>query len=209
MKKILLLVVFLVTVYSVNAQMYDYNKKSKNKGLQGVRFGVKAGLSFSSIDGGESYDYSPKFGFFIGLIEELRISKNMSVQAEFLFSRQGGNDDNDNSIGYTLDYFTVPLILKVYIGKIFNLQFGPKFSYNLGSEGINYEAIPNYDKSITFVNDYDYTANGFDFGFDFGAAYELNDNIAVNIRYYWGITEIREDKDDRNLVMQFGVVAKI
>lgn len=203
MKRINILIVFLIfSSMSLSAQRYSSRDRDvESMKVQKFRFGVKAGLNLSSIEGGESYNYNPRLGFYLGIVEEFYVTNEISIQPEILYSNQGGTDQDHNSVKYRLDYLSLPLMIKLYVSDKYSFHLGPQFSYNIYSKG-------SYIKNSEIINDFS-EANKFDFGFNMGFGVEITDNMAVNARYHWGITEIRDKKDDRNMLLQLGVSFKI
>ena len=118
MKK-LVLVVFLFVGYA-NAQT--------------VQFGAKAGVNFATIGGDGTEEVKSLTGLHVGLVSEIFLGENFSLQPEVLYSTQGAmNEDTETLDGVTysyknelkLDYINVPIMVKYYITPGLNLQVGP------------------------------------------------------------------------------------
>jgi hypothetical protein len=120
MKKFLLAVVLLACTFVSQAQ--------------GLNFGIKAGANFSNFQGGVNSDGITSF--HAGGVLELNVVPTFSVQAEGLFSSQGGKTvyDQDGVGGVArdinLDYISVPVLAKFYIlPNTLSLTAGPQFSF--------------------------------------------------------------------------------
>lgn len=93
-----------------------------NSNSQSLSLGVKGGINYASIS---NINADGRLGFTGGAFIGLRFNA-LALQTEFLFSQQGGRFlEND----IETDYALVPVIMKLHFLRIFNLQFGPQFSY--------------------------------------------------------------------------------
>lgn len=101
---------------------------------QAINFGIKAGANFSNFSG--DLDSDGITNFHAGAVLELNIVPTFSVQAEGLFSSQGGKSvySEDGVVGVAkdinLDYISVPVMAKFYIlPERLSLMVGPQFSF--------------------------------------------------------------------------------
>lgn len=151
---------------------------------QGVRFGFKAGVSVSEING---YEFSVvnsdgvegstsktsledgRISFTAGFLAEIPLSDIMSFQPEFMYSTQGNKEE-----ALRLEYLQLPLGLKFEFNKLFVLA-GPQVGLKIS----NFEQSDNYE-SLEFSA----------FG---GLGYHITENIFVEARYTKGFSEIFSD----------------
>lgn len=90
MKKIILLSAIFCLATAINAQ---------------IRFGVKAGASFSNLytsgssEGFNSDQYKGRFTYHFGGVMEYSVTDMFSIQPEFLYLNHGANLRSDNSFG--------------------------------------------------------------------------------------------------------------
>jgi hypothetical protein len=153
-----------------------------------IRFGVRAEITqHYTLEVGGGIDLSP--GVNIGLLANLPISEQVSLQPEVLFSLiniQSSTDDNNyvkSSIGSVL----VPLM--------FNFNFGKnatKFMINLGGYA-NYGLSQSTkvislgktikDGSVDLGND------RFDYGLGVGVGVKLNNKLMVEARSFYGMKD--------------------
>jgi len=101
---------------------------------QGIHFGVKAGANFANFSG--DIDSDGITNFHAGAVLELNVVPTFSVQAEGLFSSQGGKAKYDDggaiavAKDINLDYIAVPVMAKFYIlPDRFSVMAGPQFSF--------------------------------------------------------------------------------
>lgn len=101
---------------------------------QGIDFGIKAGANFANFSG--DLDSDGITNFHAGAVLELNIVPMFSVQAEGLFSSQGGKAKYDDGgvVGVAedinLDYIAVPVLAKFYVlPDRLSITAGPQFSF--------------------------------------------------------------------------------
>ncbi|HMI06958.1 MAG TPA: porin family protein [Flavobacterium sp.] len=114
MKKLIVLTVLLVGLFSAQAQL---------------RIGIKAGPNFANLDG-VSIDTKMKTGFHFGVAAELKLPANFAIEPEVLYSSQGAKVDSAVLDDIQYDYVTVPVLLKYYlISDLLSIEAGPQFSF--------------------------------------------------------------------------------
>ena len=95
---------------------------------QKVKIGVKAGLNISSLAFDENeMNSSSRTGFTAGVMVEIPLAKNFSLQPELLYSQQGGKTSffdsevtNSNYKGtLELNYLNIPVEAKSFLPKEF------------------------------------------------------------------------------------------
>lgn len=133
MKKIkrILLVILVLTTFSVNAQF---------------KFGVAGGFNYSEIQG-HVLPNDPIFGGNVGVISDYKIGKTkLKVELDLLFSQKGGNFGPitagngsfiSNDFKLVSNYVELPLVLKYDWPRRFyrmNLQAGLQYSYLIGAK---------------------------------------------------------------------------
>jgi hypothetical protein len=182
MKKFLLAVALLAGTFASQAQ--------------GLNFGIKAGANFSNFQGDVNSDGITSF--HAGGVLELNIVPTFSVQAEGLFSSQGGKTAVYDNGGITavardinLDYISVPVLAKFYIiPNTLSLTAGPQFSF--------------------LVSDADaaWKSKSFDLAASGGVELKIIAGLFAQARYNIGITNVNDDEvrgDVKNGVFQLSV----
>lgn len=123
MKKLLTSVVLLFALVGVsNAQKFN--------------FGGKAGANLTKITG-QAFKDGYDLGYHLGAFAEIDVTKKWGIQPEVLWnqtntSRASGTDailnnwqQNTNNI--SLNYLTIPILLRYNVGSLITLNAGPQF----------------------------------------------------------------------------------
>jgi hypothetical protein len=181
MKKFLLAVALLAGTFASQAQ--------------GLNFGIKAGANFSNFQGDVNSDGITSF--HAGGVLELNIVPTFSVQAEGLFSSQGGKAkyEEDGVVGVArdinLDYISVPVLAKFYIlPNTLSLTAGPQFSF-----------LVNDADEVLDTKKFDLAASG-------GVELKIIAGLFAQARYNIGLTNVNGDEvrgDVKNGVFQLSV----
>jgi hypothetical protein len=148
---------------------------------QSVKFGAKAGLNISNVTGLEGN--SSKVGIALGAIAEFKVSDKFAVQPEVLFSTQGAKSTGGST---NLSYLNIPVMAKYYIADKFSLEAGPQIGFLLSAKAKN-DAV-SMDMKEYFKST--------DFGFNFGAGYDVAKNIEVGVRYTTGLSNIFKENEE-------------
>ncbi len=167
---------------------------------QETRFGIKAGMNYSTIVGDLTEGINPRFSGHFGGFVSVRYSRKFALRPELLYSSQGfqfntdlafieggGTDDgNDFKTAVQSNYLTVPLLGDFSLNDRFSLQFGPQFGFLLNEvtklknfEGLDGGAL---DEKRSVNGDFE-----LDYGVAAGVSYHLNEEWAVSGRIYQGV----------------------
>ncbi|HEX8506546.1 MAG TPA: porin family protein [Hymenobacter sp.] len=143
MKKIIVLALSLLSVSVAKAQ-----------DAGGLRFGVKVGATYSSLNGGEASQIagpsfnnelgSYKLGYNIGVGTSIPLSSDgfFSIAPELLYNRKGYEISSTATSGTSsveveqqrvLHYLDLPILAKINAGGLF-FELGPQVSYLFGSK---------------------------------------------------------------------------
>lgn len=149
MKKILLLVLLLLSLYQIKAQHNIF---------------VKAGTNMSNIihkpESGREMSY--KLGFQLGVGDRYEITNHFNMAAELLFVNKGEASPHHDKVH--LNYLSIPVVLGFNVGN-FNFELGPQVGYLLFSNtdpvfsrfdasllaGISYAATDRLNLNIRYV----------------------------------------------------------
>ena len=129
---------------------------------QSLDLGIKGGINYASLS---NLDSDARLGFTGGVFVGARFN-TLGLQAEVLFSQQGGRL---NQKDIETDYVLVPVLAKLHFLRIFNLQFGPQFSYLLNDNILESEKV--------------------DISGAVGVGLSLGSGIRVDARYNFGFTD--------------------
>jgi hypothetical protein len=204
----------LFKLFSVSALMLGAVAASNAQ--EDASFGVKGGVNFATINGGEFESPESRTSFHVGLLGEFPIADIFSIQVEALYSGQGFEYDNtysvidlgapggvrteNETVEYQLDYINVPVLAKFYLFKGFSLEAGPQFSFLINEE---IDSAPNDNEGDTDTDN----VETFDFGVAGGATFQTEMGLFATARYTQGITNIIQDSDENvtNSVFQLGI----
>ena len=174
-----------------------------------VKIGVKAGLNIASLTFDENeLESSQKTGFTAGIMAEIPLAKNFSVQPELLYSQQGmkfsysdidvANSSYESTI--TLNYLNIPVMLKYYVLKGLSVQAGPQIGILLKSNNKYQDNFLGYDNHENY-NLSDYT-NAFDTSVNLGVGYQFKDKFYVDLRYNISYSDVfKEANSNGNYVI--------
>jgi len=157
-------------------------------GQGNFKFGISGGLNVADI----SSDAKTKSltGFHAGILSEVKFAK-LGIEGGVLYSVKGAKTEGFNSnfqltdIENKLSYIDVPLVLKIYVFKVLNLQAGPQFSYLLSA---------TYDG-----NDIKDNLNSADISAVAGIGLDVS-KIRASVRYNLGLTEIANGGGKNNVI---------
>lgn len=158
-----------------------------------LKLGIKAGLNYANATGtsitvnGANYKNDAITSYHAGLVAQIGLTKGLAFQPELLYSTQGATYKNAISeITNELGYIAIPAVLIIDLNKTFSLELGPQASFLLS------------EKKAFAVND----ANTFDFSVVGGLGIKVTKSIFVQARYGLGLTEISENAEAKNSVVQ-------
>ena len=194
MKKVLFIaVVVLLGLGNVNAQE--------------VKFGTKVGLNLSNFTG-DLDDSDSKIGFNIGAFAEISLSDKFIFQPELLFSSQGAKfEESDNNFSFEetlkFNYLNMPLMIKFAASDKFALEFGPQLGFLLSAKS---KFEQTFDGE-TFSEEVDIkdSVKSIDFGLNFGASFDVAENIMIGARYNLGLSDITDGEDSEDFKVQNAV----
>ena len=142
---------------------------------QKIDLGIKAGVNFATIS--EANNLSNKTGFVAGAFVGGKFNDNVGFQIDLLYSQQGAKF---NASEFNLDYFSLPVVVKVYLVKGLHLQVGPQFGILLDDD----------TQSAIGETINDIAASNFDFSGVAGLGIELPFGIRADARYQIGFTDV-------------------
>lgn len=171
------------------------------------KFGAKAGLNISSLTFDESeLNSSSKTGFTAGLMAEISLAKNFSIQPEILYSQQGmkisySDAEVENShykSTIELNYLNIPVMLKYYVLKGLSVQAGPQIGILLKSNNKSEDNFLGYQNKDNYnLSEF---ANGVDTSVNFGLGYQLKNKFYADARYNISYSDIFKDANDTYII---------
>jgi len=137
MKKLCFLVVALIAMYgSVNAQ-------------KGFHLIAKAGANYGKIKG-QAFKDGYNLGYHLGGSFEWDLSKKIGIQPEVLFSQVSSDGTTPNQEA-KLNYLSIPILLRINIGKTLTLNLGPEYSILMSQENTVLSNASNAFKDGNFA----------------------------------------------------------
>ncbi|NRR90778.1 porin family protein [Winogradskyella undariae] len=157
---------------------------------QEIFYGVRGALNVSNLDfdPDASFENQHRNGFAFAGFVDFGITENVSLLTELQWSAEGGKDSELRA-----DYLKLPIQLRFSLSDNLKVGFGPQIALKTWE----YE-----DSFSTFV-----------FSGVAGAEYMITDELFLDVRYYYGITNILDEDltsvEAKNHVLQFGFGIKI
>lgn len=201
------------------------------KGVDPVRFGIKAGGNAASFSEQVLSTKNQKLGFHAGVLVNIPLSQKFSIQPEVLYNELGAKSIisyNEMSNGSTtvktkdeykssLNYISVPLMLQMKPTHNFYIEAGPEFSYFLNGKNKGETSIATTTGGVTTTQTESYSEdinkddiNKFNVGLGLGLGYDFTPNFGINARYVNSLTDIAKDRPEgenplNNRVFQLGL----
>ena len=154
---------------------------------QGIGLGLKGGVNFANQSikdiGQQLGDYSTqgRTGFHGGAYVVLAFSEKWAIQPEIMYSKQGSEVPDLNSVN-DFNYMSIPVLLRFKPISLISIEAGPQFSSLLSVKDTNGDSIKDNFKSG-------------DFGLAAGATLHLPLGINAGIRYIWGFSDVSDVED--------------
>lgn len=200
------------------------NAQEKTKSSSPITFGVKGGLTASTISRSDDryYEYGEhndedklKVGFQAGVFVNIPVAEKFSIQPELLFNQLGSkveeryyhyasNSSFKHSSEYTvnLNYLALPVMVQYNILPQLYVEAGPEFGYLLGGKvkGDDITTMTTGNSTTTSRESYSDDLpmdlyRRFNFGIGVGAGYYFTQNFGVTARFTAGISNIMKETD--------------
>lgn len=145
--------------------------------FQRLHFGIKAGANYSNYANAD-FKTDALVGFHAGGLIDFTLTKNFSIQEEFLFSSQGAKikDDLFGKENVNVYYITVPLLLKYRTNAGIYMEAGPQVSMR-AKDGIDKSQIGEFAKKL-------------DLGAAGGIGFQSNSGFGIGVRYVAGLSKV-------------------
>lgn len=199
-KKIILMLVMIMTAMSVSAQ-YDPGKWA----IQ-IKFGFGA-AQLTNVDKlpmtANSSDSQFTGASLVGMDVEYQVSKMLGISLGLNRSHQGcaWKDYTDNSVKYKeptveLEYLTFPLVANLYVYKGLALKTGVQLGYLIDADFTQHfdENYQNRELTTRQTLDIEDDCKKMDISIPVGISYESKGHFVFDARYNIGLTKVN-DKD--------------
>jgi opacity protein-like surface antigen len=178
MKKYLFLFFALIVSYQIHAQM--------NLGLMG-------GTNFSNLRIRNvpelvapllPSEYQPTYAFYIGGFANFSLSEMISLSPELYYANRGWEmvyDQLSTTFRSTDNTIVLPLLVRFNFLKKLHLYTGPELSYVVKN---NIKDLTNGNINLESTSD-----RSFDLALSAGVAFDLIKNLAIDLRYNFGLLD--------------------
>lgn len=148
-----------------------------------IKISYDLGLNFSNLRG-VSDKKNLFIGFNTGFSTQFSIGNSFFVRPSILYSLKGyrSNFIPQGTTSTKLSYISIPTLLGVNFSKKFSVLAGPEFSY-LASAKRKFNS-----GSVSLPNSFE----KFDIGLDFGAIYEIDKRIGLQLKYNMGLKKVEK-----------------
>jgi len=176
---------------------------------QRVRLGLKGGPSYTTVVGQHVAGAASKWGFHGGVLVNVKLSDQLSLQPEVLYSQKGTKGAADSN-RINLNYVDLPVLLRVAtgLGGLF-IEVGPQLGYLAGSDASIGSRTPLARVTADFAGSYP----PFDLGYATGFGYQLANGLGLGLRYNGGFTHVLKgataDDTARNSALQLYLSALV
>lgn len=159
MKRLLFLIVLVTGNYIATAQ-------------EG-RYGIRAGVNFSSIDSDDIDEdlEDGRIGITVGFVAEYMFSDTFSIQPELQYASQGNDDEV-----LQVDYLQLPVLFKYNFSEAVHMFLGPQPGLKI------WEWEDNGNLEVDF--------NTFDLAALAGIGIFITEEFFIDIRYSYGFTDV-------------------
>jgi len=205
MKKTILLLGFLLTVYTANSQVLISLLFGDALNSPNVEFGLDGGVNYANIANLETSKFLPIFN--LGFYFDIRIKNQLMLHTGVIVkSNQGANKlnpylldnpalDDQFSDGYVtrkINNFSVPILLKYRFAGRFHIEAGPMLA--LRTKGYDeFKTTVIDEDDLTYKLDISDNYKRIDAGIMCGAGIKLYKKIPkssqLGVRYYYGLVD--------------------
>ncbi|GAA4370169.1 porin family protein [Hymenobacter saemangeumensis] len=166
----------------------------------GVHVGPKAGLALSTLSGQINAKSFYKNGYSAGLMMRCRSSKAFAIQPELLYVQQGSSNgltpgSSKPDYDVNLNYFQLPIMLKVYLGGIVNLQFGPSVGLLLSARRVGTVGSSSSGAAVSADENVKSSYYDLDGAVCGGLGLDLPNGLVASARLNYGLLDISTEKD--------------
>lgn len=165
---------------------------------QDIKFGITAGPVLSDLRSkvdGEKEKLDPKIGFAAGLLLNMAITDNISIQPRLNFVQKGGKEkEEEETLILSLNYIEVPVNFIYHFGETqssFFIGAGPSFAFGIsGKLKYEYEGMGSESIKVKFGNKDEDHFKRLDIGANIIAGYNISQNLFISAQYNHGFSNL-------------------
>ena len=150
------------------------------------RFGFQIGINLSNMDFNAGQpppaihaNSSWQTGFTFGFQLKVPLTKKLLLQPEYSFSQRNGSDQTIKTT-YTINYFSLPILLNYQLSRRFNVLAGPQFEITTDASS----SVDGENNNIT--HDVEERSIGIEGGLEF----TVIKSFFLSARYFQGLNHI-------------------
>lgn len=172
------------------------------------KVGIKGGVNISGFSGGDAIqgNFKDRNDIHLGILGEILVASQFAFQPEIIYSSQGATSASHDlpelkgrEVNFKVDYISLPVMLKYFVVPGLSIEAGPRFSFLIDSKA---ETTSNENASVIDITN---KTEKFDLGVAGGLGYDLPWGIFVQARYVRGFSNIYQDVDYRNSLLQLSL----
>ncbi len=164
-----------------------------------IKFGAKAGINYSNMNFNKGkppaqpdFQTSWKTGGRFGIVLNVPLKDNLSLQSEYLYS-QAAAEINNPKTGYRLNYLSMPVLLKyAFVSKV-SVLAGPQLELLISGKELQ------NGNSVNITHETEERSVGVALGIE----YELTKLLNLEMRYMNGFNHIGIGQRSANNVKEF------
>lgn len=162
---------------------------------EGPKFGVHAGLGLTGFNGSDAKEVDGGLGFAVGGAMVMPMGGALSIAPELLFSYRTASNSSE-FMGVTVDRSStemaidLPIFVRYTVAPSIFVQGGPQLGYVLSAK----TTVEAGGEEKTDDNE---NRAALEYGLTVGAGYQINEQIAVDVRYNYGLSKA-DDEGDAN-----------
>lgn len=161
------------------------------------QFGVKIGATIAAVDydaAGEESEYGRRISLGGGGFVVLPLSGRVAAQIEALFAPKGGklpSGQEEVTAKVLLDYFEVPLLLRMTATRSFHVFGGPSLGFRTNAKQ---EVSTSGGVFRTgHADDIGEQVKRLELGLVAGGGVDVGRHVVIDARYFWGLTDVNRD----------------
>lgn len=188
MKKLFLLVVWVVAAFTLRAQE--------------ITIGPKVGMNVTNIS--NINDSKNKVSIHVGAFAEWKVNDFFAIQPELIYSRQGFRYKEDGTkVKNRVNYLNIPVLAKLYVLEDLSVDLGPQLGLALNGKSVSKD---NGDTHKYKNKD----LNTVEVSWAIGLSYDL-DRLMFSARYNIGLSNVMDknkswdQSNNKNHVFQLSV----
>ena len=159
---------------------------------QGPTFGVKGGLNYTNLAGGNENDANGRIGFNAGVFGRTTPDAPIGLQVELLYSTKGNHTKYnaffglvDQDVDVSLNYIELPVMADIHILDVVDIHLGGYAAYLLSTKVETSGTLGSGSDDLDKDN-----FKSMDFGIAGGVGFNIGTSAQIGVRYLHGLTDV-------------------